>query len=139
MAINIVQPADQGYVYGASQTGGVGKNGQDNAISNLAATGEYATPIINSGDGDQAAANNDNSQKQYDKDNLEKVTQGLSSLMESLNTNIHFKLYDKTNQLMVQVIDEATQKVLKEFPPHQLLDTIAAIRDRIGVLLDKRV
>jgi len=47
-------------------------------------------------------------------------------------------VYDKTQQLIVHVVDLKTRRVLKEFPPHQLLDTIAAIRQYLGVLLDKK-
>lgn len=69
---------------------------------------------------------------------LDKLTEEMNHFMEAINTNIQFKLHEKTHQLFVQVIDQRDHKVLKEFPPHQLLDTIAAIRDRIGVLLDEK-
>lgn len=84
-------------------------------------------------------ANDRSSDLKLSKDNLDTITKTLNDLMQSFNAKIHFQIHDKTKELMVQVVDESTNTVIKEFPPHQLLDTIAAIRDRIGVLLDKRV
>ncbi|MDR3560139.1 MAG: flagellar protein FlaG [Negativicutes bacterium] len=72
-------------------------------------------------------------------ENLGDVTEALNKFLQSLNTGIQFKVYDKTKQLIVQVVDQKTGQVLKEFPPHQLLDTLAAIREYVGVLLDKKV
>lgn len=88
------------------------------------------------------AANNQNAVEQekdqrFSKENLKKVTKEINGIMDSLDVHIQFKLHEKTKRLIVQVIDSRDQSVIKEFPPHQLLDTIAAIRDQIGVLLDK--
>lgn len=84
-------------------------------------------------------ANDRSNDLKLNKENLDTITKTLNDLMQSFNAKIHFQIHDKTKELMVQVVDESTNTVIKEFPPHQLLDTIAAIRDRIGVLLDKRV
>lgn len=84
-------------------------------------------------------ANDKSNDLKLSKENLDTITKTMNELMQSFNAKIHFQIHDKTQELMVQVVDESTNTVIKEFPPHQLLDTIAAIRDRIGVLLDKRV
>ncbi len=39
---------------------------------------------------------------------------------------------------MVRLVDDKTQKVLKEFPPHEFLDMIAKIREHVGILLDTK-
>jgi flagellar protein FlaG len=77
-------------------------------------------------------------EKQLTRDELQPVTEELTKFMQSLNTNIVFSVHEKTGRLVVRVMDMNDQVVLKEFPPHQLLDTIAAIRDYVGGLLDKR-
>jgi flagellar protein FlaG len=76
-------------------------------------------------------------QKELSKDELETVAEDLNKFMESLNTEIKFSIHEKTGRLMVRVMDSKNQ-VLKEFPSHQLLDTIAAISDYVGGLLDKK-
>lgn len=70
---------------------------------------------------------------------LECVTEELNQFMESMNTNIGFALHTKTKTLMVQVEDNKTHKILKEFPAHELLDMVSRIRDCVGVFLDKKI
>ncbi|CQR70453.1 flagellar protein FlaG [Sporomusa ovata DSM 2662] len=67
-----------------------------------------------------------------------KITNDMNKIIELFTADLKFVLHDKTKRLMVQLIDIKEQKVLKEFPPHQLLDTLAAIREYVGVLLDKK-
>lgn len=74
--------------------------------------------------------------------NLEEATQvtdEMNSIVQALNTRIQFQLHDKMKQLMVQVVDIKDGKVLKEFPPHELLDVMAKIREYVGSLIDKKV
>ena len=69
---------------------------------------------------------------------METVTSDLTQFMKSMNTDINFSIHEKTGRLIVQVKD-SKGTVVKEFPSHELLDTIAAISERIGALLDKKV
>ncbi|MDU2063414.1 MAG: flagellar protein FlaG [Sporomusaceae bacterium] len=77
--------------------------------------------------------------KDLTKKDVEQIADGLNDFMESMNTNIRFVLHNKMQELMVQVVDNKTHKVLREAPPKELLDTIARIRDFVGSLLDKKV
>ena len=72
------------------------------------------------------------------KEQMEKVTTDLNDFMQSLNTHIEFSIHEKSGRVMVKVVDIKTHDVLKEFPPEKLLDAIGAIRDYVGVLLDKK-
>ena len=53
--------------------------------------------------------------------------------------NLQFEIHEKTDRLMVKFVDRTDQRVIKEFPPRELLDTLAAIQEYVGVLLDKKV
>ena len=72
------------------------------------------------------------------KEELETVASDLSDFMKTLNTDIEFSIHEKSGRMMVKVVDHKTHDVLKEFPPEELLDTIGAIRDYVGALLDKK-
>ena len=82
---------------------------------------------------------NSSQQVSLTKEDLETVAADLSDFMQSLNTDIEFSIHEKSGRMMVKVVDTKTQDVLKEFPPEELLDTIGAIRDYVGALLDKKV
>lgn len=74
--------------------------------------------------------------------NLQSVTQmteAMNKFVEAMDANIRFTVHQKTNELMVQVVDQTNNKVLKEFPSHEFLDTMAAIRGYVGMLLDKKI
>ena len=73
------------------------------------------------------------------QEDVKKTTETMNQFLEAMNVNIRFKIHQKTNELMVQIIDQSNNKVLKEFPPHEFLDTIAAIRNYVGMLLDKKI
>jgi flagellar protein FlaG len=144
MDINVSRAIDQNYLNGSSQSDNFsGTTGQNNP--NMPGAIEKTTNSFDMGaakdnvDRIRVPGNDSKTTQNLNKENLDSITIALNKFMESLNANIHFKLHDATKELIVQVVDESTQKVLKEFPPHKLLDTIAAIQDRIGVLLDKKV
>ena len=74
--------------------------------------------------------------------NLQEVTQmteAMNKFVQAMDANIRFLIHQETNQIIVQVVDQTDNKVLKEFPPHEFLDTMAAIRDYVGILLDKKI
>ncbi|WP_242833906.1 flagellar protein FlaG [Desulfosporosinus sp. OT] len=70
---------------------------------------------------------------------VKKMTEAVNQFMHEIDTNIHFKYHEKAQELMVQVVDQATDKVIKEIPTHEFLDTIASIRSLVGILLDKKI
>ena len=73
--------------------------------------------------------------------NLHRVTAAMNQFVDALDTDTHiqFKLHQKTNELMVQVVDQKTDKVIREYPTKEFLDTIAAIRTYVGLMLDKKI
>lgn len=75
----------------------------------------------------------------FSQEELAPVIETINGFMSNLNADIRFQLHDKTQRLMVQVVDVSNDQILREFPPHQLLDTLAKISDYVGALLDKRV
>jgi flagellar protein FlaG len=79
---------------------------------------------------------------QPSKSELKKSTEELNDFMQSMNTDIKFVLHTKTNTLMIQIEDVKNHKILKECPPHELLDMAARLqdlRDYIGSIVDKKV
>lgn len=67
-----------------------------------------------------------------------KMTEEMNKFMERLNTDIHFTLHEKTERLMLQVVDRKNGEVIKEIPTEEMLDMIAKISEYVGVLLDKK-
>ena len=72
-------------------------------------------------------------------DDIDQITDGLNKFMKTINADLHFLIHEETQRLMVQVVNTNDQRVIKEFPAHELLDTLAAISDYVGILLDKKI
>ena len=66
------------------------------------------------------------------------ITRELNRFFQYLNADLRFEFHEGANRLMVKIVDTKTDKILREFPPHELLDKIANIREYVGVLLDKK-
>ncbi|HOM43782.1 MAG TPA: flagellar protein FlaG, partial [Bacillota bacterium] len=49
-----------------------------------------------------------------------------------------YSVHDVTKQIMVKVIDNKTQEVIKEFPPEKILDMVAKMWEVAGILVDER-
>ena len=79
----------------------------------------------------------DKEKKELNPDAVHKMSNEMNKFMRLLDSDIRFKIHEKTNTLIVQVVDSRDNTVLKEFPPHELLDTKAKIREYVGILLDR--
>lgn len=101
---------------------------------NTTAQTEYVAEHDNSENSDKTT----HQQKKLNNEDLTKITNEMSKFMQLINSDIQFQLHEETKQLFVQVVDVRNKKVLKEFPSHEWLDTIANIREYVGLLLDKK-
>lgn len=108
---------------GKQATAGMPKNGSENA-ANITKAGS-----------DEANKDKD----PVNQAEVQKMTAAMNRVVQAMDIKIQFQVHEKTNELMVQVVDQATQKVLKEFPSHEFLDTVAGIREYVGILLDKKI
>ena len=71
-----------------------------------------------------------------------KVTQqaldGVNAFLASSGSHIQFAVHEASKQMMVTVIDNDTQEVIKTIPSKELLDLMAKISEMVGVLMDKK-
>jgi flagellar protein FlaG len=55
-----------------------------------------------------------------------------------VNTELHYGVHEKTNQIMVKVVDKETGDIIREVPPEKTLDLFAKILELAGLLVDER-
>ena len=67
-------------------------------------------------------------------DALEKVNRSLTVSSRRFDISIH----EKTNEVMVKVIDTQTDKVIREIPPEKILDMVAKLWELAGLFVDER-
>ncbi len=53
------------------------------------------------------------------------------------NKEFKFSMHEETKQIMIKVIDKATQEVIKEFPSEKILDMVASMCEASGLFIDE--
>lgn len=69
---------------------------------------------------------------------VESAVESINNDMEHINRALRFAVHEDTQRLMVRVVNVLTDEVIKEVPPEEVLDTVARIREMIGLLIDER-
>ena len=65
---------------------------------------------------------------------IEEINKKLQGMDRELERSIH----EKTNQMIIKVIDVNTKEVLKEFPPEKIIDMIVAMCEQAGIFVDEK-
>ncbi len=82
-----------------------------------------STELATSSDGDK-----------LEEDENRRVINEISKKLEPLNHSLKYAVHDKTNQLMVKVVDEKTEEVIVEIPAEESLDRLATLLEEAGIL-----
>lgn len=69
---------------------------------------------------------------------LKKAIESLNSASQIVNKQLRFQLHEGSGRMKVQVVNSATQEVIKEIPPEAVLEAAARVKEIIGLLLDER-
>src|SRR5690554_3800975 len=64
---------------------------------------------------------------------VESAVESINNDMEHINRALRFTVHEDTQRLMVRVVNVRTDEVIKEIPPEEVLDTVARIREMIGL------
>lgn len=65
------------------------------------------------------------------------IERGNKDLQET-NTRLQYSVHEKSNQVMVKLIDVNTNEVIREIPPEKLVDILCNIVEAAGLLFDRR-
>lgn len=72
-------------------------------------------------------------------DELQKSIDKILKTLEGDSTSLKFDIHKATNTIMVKIIDNETNKVIREIPSEKILDMIASIWKLVGIIVDKTV
>ncbi|MDF2565692.1 MAG: flagellar biosynthesis protein FlaG [Massilibacillus sp.] len=75
----------------------------------------------------------------FTKDQLDDLVSEANKLLSPELTEMHYVLHDKLNKYYVQVEDSRTHQVIREIPPKKFMDMYAAIAEKLGLIVNKRV
>lgn len=74
-----------------------------------------------------------------DKEKLEMIVSSINELMKPSYTSLKFELHEKLDTYYVKVIDDITKEVVREIPSKKMLDMYAAMKEFVGLMVDKKI
>jgi flagellar protein FlaG len=76
--------------------------------------------------------------KNYSESELQKAVEEANKIIFRDDKRFEFKLHERTNRMIVKLVDNETDEVVKEIPTEKILDLVASIWDLVGILVDER-
>lgn len=119
---------------------------EDGQTLNVDATTASVTKV--QAEEEKAGSEGNGSRQQQDKKDLQtpETPEHLKKMIAEMNRKISnsneeavFGVHEKTNRIMIKILDKDTKEVIKEFPPEKTLDMIASIWEMAGILVDERM
>ena len=72
-------------------------------------------------------------------EHLKKMIAEMNRKISNSNEEAVFGVHEKTNRIMIKILDKDTKEIIKEFPPEKTLDMIASIWEMAGILVDEKL
>lgn len=72
------------------------------------------------------------------KPELEGLVQEINRAIFGENERMEFQIHERTGRMLVKLVDNETDEVIREIPPEKMLNLIANIWEMVGILVDER-
>jgi flagellar protein FlaG len=63
----------------------------------------------------------------------------INSKIKMSNTQLQYSIDEETQRISIKVIDQDTDKVIREIPPEETLEAIKKIWEIAGIIVDKKL
>ena len=119
---------------------------EDGQTVNVDATTASVTKV--QAEEEKSGSEGNGSQQQQEKmdpqtpetpEHLKKMIVEMNRKISNSNEEAVFGVHEKTNRIMIKILDKDTKEVIKEFPPEKTLDMIASIWEMAGILVDQKM
>ena len=130
---------------GVTYQGSTAQTEDKSSVSNTAAV-SAAEQSEQNGTGSSPAVADETTEHDGKVEQEEKQTTGSKQIRKAIdeinkkavNSEAIFGIHDKTNRVMIKIIDKDTKKVIKEYPPEKTLDMIAKVWEMAGLMVDEK-
>ena len=85
-----------------------------------------------------AEINNSLSEKENSEKQVKNAVGKINKLLEGEGTHVQYEKHDVLNQMIIKVIDNNTNEVIREIPSKKILDMVAKMCEMAGILVDKK-
>ncbi|MBV4445935.1 flagellar protein FlaG [Clostridium tyrobutyricum] len=105
------------------------------SVGNDKVSGSTSSSNINI---DQKSIQNKN-EKNTTLSSLKDAVDHANKISDEMQTHLKFEIYGKFNDIVVQILDNDTNKVVREVPPKKLIDMVEKFCELSGFFMDKKV
>lgn len=98
----------------------------------------YPIPVSSGKNEIETQLQYDEAEEKITMDQLEKAVNKANEHILGVNTQFQYRIHEGTDRIMVRLIDTETQDVIREIPPEKMLDLVAEIWKRVGLVVDKQ-
>ena len=101
-------------------------------------------PMVLSNDSSQEADNSQNTDmalenKKVAQSTIDSTMSDINSKIKMSNTQLQYSIDEETQRISIKVIDQDTDKVIREIPPEETLEAIKKIWEIAGIIVDKKL
>ena len=83
-------------------------------------------------------SNNSLNEKENSEMEVRNAVSKINKVLEGEGTHLQYEKHDVLNQMIIRVIDDYTNEVIKEIPSKKILDMVAKMCEMAGILVDKK-
>lgn len=67
------------------------------------------------------------------------MVEGVNDFLASTDSQLKFVYHDELNEYYVTIVNTATDEVIREIPSKKLMDIHAAMKEFVGLLVDRKI
>ncbi len=116
----------------------------DASSNTVKAVKKAEKPMVLSNDSSQEADNSQNTDmalenKKVAQSTIDSTMSDINSKIKMSNTQLQYSIDEETQRISIKVIDQDTDKVIREIPPEETLEAIKKIWEIAGIIVDKKL
>ena len=78
------------------------------------------------------------SEKENSEKEIKNAVSKINKLLEGEGTHLQFEKHDVLSQMIIKVVNNNTNEVIREIPSKKILDMVAKMCEMAGALVDKK-
>lgn len=80
----------------------------------------------------------DEAEENITNEQLEEAVKKANEHLLGVNAQFQYRIHEGTDRIMVKLIDTESHSVIREIPPEKMLDIVAEIWKRVGLVIDNQ-
>ncbi len=76
---------------------------------------------------------------QFEPQELQATISKANSQLKNTNSELSFSINEKTQQVLVKLVDSETKEIIREIPPEKIVNMMADMRENAGLFVNETI